>query len=173
MTRLCPVCQENPTSLNRSYCRDCNNSWQRKNRKKKEKDQTYVEKRRERSRERYHKTKTNPIAFFKRLFYNLKKRTKEKSLPLDLTWQFLLKRWKDCDGMCELTRIPMILGASGRNRYAVSVDRIIPEKGYVKDNVRLITYGLNIAIQDRGLEEFKSLSEDILNNIKESKDVIR
>lgn len=45
---------------------------------------------------------------------------------------------------------------------APSIDRIIPHIGYIKGNVRLITYHMNISLSDFGEKEFNVLIESYL-----------
>ena len=48
--------------------------------------------------------------------------------------------------------------------YAPSLDRIIPEKGYVKGNVRIIVYQLNVALSEFGLEQFNNFINLYITN---------
>ena len=129
-----------------------------------------MQKLRDYSNSRYHENKGNPDFFFKKKTHSLRKRAKKKNIPFNLTWEFLKDLWVNQEGKCSVTSIPLVIGASGRNKNAASVDRVVPEKGYIKDNVRLVTYGINIAIQNWGLEEFVSLAKSILH--EENKNVI-
>jgi len=96
-----------------------------------------------------------------RLAYMAKNRAKSKNLPYNITGPYLIKLWESSNGICALTGQPFDLsswGAHGQvNPQAPSVDRIIPNLGYVKGNVRLVTYHMNIALSDFGIEEFEKL----------------
>lgn len=97
-----------------------------------------------------------------------KNRSRTKKLAFDLDAEYLFSLWEDQEGRCALTGIPFDLeqwGTKGQvNPNTVSVDRIIPSLGYVKGNVRLITYHLNIALSEFGQEQFKKLAEAFLRS---------
>lgn len=90
-----------------------------------------------------------------------KNRAKSKNVPFDITPEYLVKLWEDNEGCCALTGQQFDLSSWGLkgqvNPQAPSVDRIKPKLGYVKGNVRLITYHMNIALSDFGIEEFENL----------------
>lgn len=90
-----------------------------------------------------------------------KNRAKAKDLPFDLTKEYLISLWEETEGCCCLTGQPFDLAAWGQkgqvSPQAPSIDRIKPKLGYVKNNVRLITYHLNISLSDFGIEEFENL----------------
>jgi len=90
-----------------------------------------------------------------------KHRAKTKQLPYDIDKEYLWKLWEETEGCCALTGQPFDLASWGKhgqvNPRAPSVDRIAPSCGYVKGNVRLITYHMNVALSDFGVEEFETL----------------
>ena len=96
-----------------------------------------------------------------RLCYMAKNRARNKKLAFNISPEYLIKLWEDQGGSCALTGQPLDLNQWGErgqvNPQAPSVDRIVPALGYVKGNVRLITYHMNIALSDFGIEEFENL----------------
>ena len=87
-------------------------------------------------------------------------RANTKTLPFDLTKGYMIGLWEESDGCCCLTGIPFELERSEKgkvNPYAPSIDRIVPEKGYTKGNVRLICYQLNVALSEFGVIQFEDL----------------
>jgi hypothetical protein len=96
-----------------------------------------------------------------------KNRASAKRLPFDLDRAFLIELWDQNEGRCVLTKRPFDLSAYGgkgqANPNSPSIDRIEPELGYVKGNVRLIIYHLNIALSGFGTEEFTKLAKDYLD----------
>ncbi len=91
-----------------------------------------------------------------------KTRASSRNLPFDLDIEYLVKLWEDNEGCCVLTGIPFDLRSNRIvtnqiNPNTVSLDRIHPKLGYVKGNVRLITYHMNVALADFGIEQFDLL----------------
>ena len=90
-----------------------------------------------------------------------KHRAKVKELPYDIDKEHVRKLWEDSEGCCALTGQKLCLekwGGKGQvHPQAPSLDRIEPKLGYVKGNVRLITYHMNISLSDFGVEEFENL----------------
>lgn len=97
----------------------------------------------------------------RRLCQMAKNRSKSKELEFNIDGDYLIKLWEENEGCCALTGQPFDLtnwGEHGQvNPNTPSVDRIIPKLGYVKGNVRLITYHMNIALSDFGVEQFEHL----------------
>jgi hypothetical protein len=64
-----------------------------------------------------------------------------------------------------LLRVEWGIGEYRNHPNAPTLDRIDSAKGYTKDNIRLITYQLNIAINQFGLEAFKALAKRVLEGV--------
>jgi hypothetical protein len=99
-----------------------------------------------------------------RLLGMAKNRAKVKSLPFDLDIKFLMNEW---DGVCSVTGIPFSLERPRTGKvhpYAPSIDRVTPSKGYVKGNVRIVCYQLNVALSEFGLEQFDSFVQAYISN---------
>lgn len=96
-----------------------------------------------------------------RLCSMAKNRANTKQVPFDIDTQYLIRLWEEQQGCCALTGQEFDLtnwGSYGQvNPRTPSVDRIIPKLGYTKGNIRLITYHMNIALSDFGVEEFENL----------------
>lgn len=68
-------------------------------------------------------------------------RAKKAGLPFDLDHEWAEKRWT---GRCELTGIEFSAKQpGGPGMFSPSIDRIVPERGYVKDNCRFILHAVN------------------------------
>ncbi len=94
-------------------------------------------------------------------------RSKTKILSNDLDLDFLTELWAKNEGRCVLTGKLFNLSAWGSGRVhpdTPSIDRIIPSLGYVKGNVRLITYHMNMALSEFGTDRFEELAKAYLNN---------
>lgn len=100
---------------------------------------------------------------------NAKRRANKRGLFFDLTTEHLLELWKVQKGKCLLTgiRFSHKKGIRGKAHHAApSLDRIDPEKGYLPENVRLISYGLNCCLHDFGEDFFKAISENVVLGLK-------
>ena len=97
----------------------------------------------------------------KKLMSMAKNRAKTKRIPFDLDIKHLMKLW---DGKCSISGVDLYLKAgSGRvHRRAPSIDRIVPEFGYVKGNVRIVTYQVNVAISEFGEEGLMKLVSEVV-----------
>ncbi len=73
----------------------------------------------------------------------IKTRSKKNGLPFDLTKEYLEQLWDECGGICSMTGIKMRKSSKPSDPLGKSIDRIDPEKGYTKGNVRLVSYWYN------------------------------
>jgi hypothetical protein len=99
----------------------------------------------------------NPAKY---LLKNAKKRAKDKNLPIDITIEDII-----IPDVCPVLGIPLVIGNTLEERdSSPSLDRIIPELGYVKGNIRVISFKANSLKKDGSIEDF----EKIIRYIKES-----
>lgn len=117
----------------------------------------------------YNEYKKNMLDYkwrLNRLIASAKNRAKEKSLKFNLTKEYIISLWEESNGICSITNQSFDLNYFGKkgqvNPNAPSIDRIIPELGYVEGNVRLVTYHVNVALSEFGLEKLIELSMHIL-----------
>jgi len=101
-----------------------------------------------------------------RLCSMAKNRARTAKVPFNIDREHLVELWDQNSGKCVLTGRTFSLEAWGDkgqvNPDAPSIDRINPKLGYVKGNVRLVTYHMNISLSDFGTELFKVLAESYL-----------
>ncbi len=77
---------------------------------------------------------------------------------------YLLELWDKQEGKCYYTNTNMdISGYAKNNHFAMTVDRIIPELGYVKDNIALCCSIVNRMKQDLTINELKEWCQKILD----------
>lgn len=83
-------------------------------------------------------------------------RAREDGLPCDITPDTLRQQWKDQGGLCYWTAIAMTFddAAAPRHPLKPSLDRIVPELGYVAGNVVWATNFANRARSDCPADEF-------------------
>lgn len=80
---------------------------------------------------------------------DIKRRSKNKNIPFDLTPEFLKDLYLKQNGLCFYTGIPMKLTSTNfdikgqADLDAMSVDKIVPENGYVQTNVVLCCSAVN------------------------------
>lgn len=79
---------------------------------------------------------------YKKLLITAAARATKKKVPFSLTVEWAEKTWT---GRCAVTGIEFKLGllTSGPKMYSPSIDRIVPELGYVPGNCRFILWAVN------------------------------
>ena len=90
--------------------------------------------------------KANP---FKVVLRGAKERSK-RGLYLDIDLDYIKQLWDECGGICPMTGITMIKISTRNDPYTMSLDRIIPDKGYIKGNVRFVSLWYNTARSNWG-----------------------
>jgi len=89
------------------------------------------------------------------LIYNYKKRAVKKGIPFDLDAAYLSEIMPK-DMICPALKVPMIRNTGknkGKNRFAPSLDKLVPQKGYVKGNVIVVSDLANRIKADATVEE--------------------
>lgn len=100
---------------------------------------------------------------------NARARARNKGLPFELTLEDLGEYPKTCPLLgIPMYREPAVAnqGCRGSTPHAPSLDRIIPELGYVKGNVWFISQKANTIKQDATLAELKTLVYNLEKNLK-------
>lgn len=84
----------------------------------------------------------------KKLLYSVKHRAKKQKLEYDLDHQFILNKYNQQEGKCIKTKIPFVLNnclrSEGKGPWSASIDRIDPNKGYLKDNIQIVCLMYNL-----------------------------
>lgn len=98
-------------------------------------------------------------------YHGAKDRAVAGKLPIDIDRDYLLSIWNNQDGKCALSGVQMThIIRSGRVPTNVSVDRIVPELGYVRGNIQLVCAAINQFRADSSLEQLYSFCESILKH---------
>jgi hypothetical protein len=123
-------------------CAECNNKagkeWARKNRKKVAARQKELR----RQDPRNH------------MCHAAKYRAKRDDLPFDLKYtDFKIPEF------CPVLGIPLVMGEGKHHSNSPTLDKIIPQLGYVKDNVIVVSHRANSLKSDATLEELKQIYE--------------
>lgn len=88
-------------------------------------------------------------------------RAKKRGLDFNLDLDYLMGLYKAQQGLCPLLQVK--LSAVPKDRYKVSLDRIIPRKGYIKGNVALISRLANAMKSYSTKEELLTLVKNAQN----------
>lgn len=98
--------------------------------------------------------KKNPGCY---LFYNAKRRASALGLPFDLKLADIV-----IPDICPVLGIPIVKENAARKGFSEpglpSIDRLIPPKGYVRNNIRIISMRANIIKGNATLEELEMVA---------------
>lgn len=83
---------------------------------------------------------------------NVRSRAKKKGLPFDLTLDDIV-----IPAVCPVLGIPLIERSGKFSDNSPSIDRTIPEKGYVKGNIAIMSYRANRIKCHASLAELKAI----------------
>lgn len=103
-------------------------------------------------RYREKKTKTEPLYFS---YISCKDRARKKGIPFDIELSDL-----EVPDTCPVLGVPMVR----KTPYAPSIDRIIPDAGYVRGNVQVISKKANTMKQDATRDELLKFADWIIND---------
>lgn len=149
----------------RSFCRECekkvqNTPERRKRRRELEilrrQNPEYVKKSNERDKLRIH---SNPNSIKLALLRSAKQRAKTKGLEFNIDVTDI-----ELPEVCPLLGIPLFSSYREEGKtidHSYSIDRINPNKGYIKGNVWVISYKANRIKNDASLEELELLVKNL------------
>lgn len=86
------------------------------------------------------------------LWLNAKERAKRDGVPFDIDFIDIVVPMR-----CPLLDIPLFVGSRQEHDNSPSIDKIIPSRGYVKGNIRVISHRANSIKRDASLEEMETL----------------
>ena len=118
-------------------------------------------------RRRAERPKRSPLYYeIGRKLANAKYRSKERGLPFDLDHEYLLGLYEKQEGRCALSGRELKLDAMSRAEPdSLSLDRVDNEGGYVRGNVRLVTWAVNLALQDWGTDRFVEMCRNVVEHL--------
>ncbi len=134
----------------------------------------YFEKMKEENGERlrHYKDKCKEWNDTKDLRYNMwmgaRDRAYNKNLEFNIEMEDII-----IPELCPILNIPLVKNIKQAGKDSMTLDRIIPELGYVKGNVRVISRLANTMKQDASFEELKLFSKNIINYINDYEDIVR
>ena len=100
-----------------------------------------------------------------------RKRAEDKGLGIDIDISYLMEMYDKQAGKCSLTDISFVFYVSNEDSrthpFSPSVDRIDSRKGYTKDNVRLVIWGINLAMGEWGETIYRKIATAYLSDKSE------
>ena len=93
--------------------------------------------------------KKNPVL---QLLQNARARAKKHKVPFNLVAEDIR-----IPPLCPVLGIAMPLGNRRNHVFAPTVDRLVPELGYVRGNIRIISHRANMLKSNAGLEELEAV----------------
>lgn len=139
----------------RPYCWDC---WE-KDTPEDEKKRFYEVRSRRRKDERdWHRENIEYV-----LWRSAKARAKKQNLPFSLTIDDII-----IPEVCPVLGIKIKQGEFKTENSSPSLDKVVPEKGYTKENARIISWRANNLKKDGTKEEFEKILKYIKENSNEN-----
>ena len=111
---------------------------------------------------------TDPIKYKAyQLYHAAKARSKSKNIPFNLSLELIEEKMKT--GKCECTGIEFYIKPYSKreeyvqiNPHSPSIDRLIPELGYVDDNIQLVCDQFNKMKSDKTMEQTYFLARQFI-----------
>lgn len=103
--------------------------------------------------------KSDLITRFRDIVHRCQARAKEKNVPCTIKWTDIQDIYTE---ICPLLEIPIKWDrTSGRDNFTPSIDRIIPEKGYVPGNIKIISNLANMMKSSATKEQLYTFAKNI------------
>ena len=100
-----------------------------------------------------------------RLFEHALQTTRKKSLNIDITPEYILDLLDLQNGLCYWFKVPLIISID-KNPQQPTLDRLEPEKGYVKGNVVLACFVANFGRNTFSCEKFNNFIDTLKSCIR-------
>lgn len=98
------------------------------------------------------------------LLRHAKNRSEKRKIDFDLDKNWLVEKLNY--GKCELSDIEFDFSSNGLSHFnplSPSIDRIDPNKGYTKDNCRVVLVCVNFGIGQWGIDIYKKVAKAVIN----------
>lgn len=167
--KYCPTCKRNqPLELfptNSGSCRDCKN---KRIRELKEADPLKYREKRRQYNISYAKNQ-GLLYYARRNITSWKQASIKKNIPFDLTIEYVMDLWQKQSGKCYYTGADLKFTLPNTNigfpkKDAPSLDRLIPNKGYVRGNVVWCVWWANRMKYEMEEEEFYNRIQNIMRH---------
>ena len=104
-------------------------------------------------------------AYMSQMWKTAKERAVKKDIPFDLEVQDLYDILPE-DGCCPIFGQPFKCGGGAGSKWAMSLDKIVPELGYVKGNVRWISMLANRMYSNATDEELLTFAYHVIEELE-------
>jgi hypothetical protein len=155
----CVACGEPIAASRRADAKYCTRECSNNNRQK-----AYAQRHPKRTREGWHRYYRSDRGTITALLNGAQDRARRGGYDFDLDREFIAK--KLAAGVCEYSGLPFERGASAEDfrarPFAPSLDRIVPALGYVKSNVRMVCFAVNMALSDWGDDVFLRIAQAVV-----------
>ena len=116
--------------------------------------------------------KADPERYCSKLCTSVRSRAKEVGVDFNLTGKYLFKLLNEQENLCYYTKRVLDFSVEGEvkttpHRDLPSLDRLIPEKGYVEGNVAWCLFYVNRMKNDLSEKEFIELCKTVIKNTGE------
>jgi hypothetical protein len=108
------------------------------------------------------KKKEDPCRF---IFYSAKQRSKAANVVFNITKQDVLDVYPR-DNKCPMLGLTLKINTEKTKENSPSLDRIVPEKGYVKNNIIIISHKANRIKNNASLEDLERIVEYLKLELK-------
>ena len=125
------------------------------------------------STESTHKT---TISYIRNLIRHKKYQLKDSGVPFDIDADFCLDLWNRQLGRCFYTDVELTINNTNKtrhNHHSASLDKIIPELGYVKNNVVWCQQRINVMKNDATINEMKKWMPDWYRRLQTKSDIYK
>jgi hypothetical protein len=109
----------------------------------------------------------NKENYIHNLVRTARRRAKSRERDFEIDYDFILNKYNEQLGICALSGINMThTTMKGHCPTNISIDRIDSSLGYIKSNIQLICYQINIMKQVLGNKEFYEMCKGVVNTIE-------
>ena len=116
----------------------------------------------------------NPNLLFSKAIANAKKRSKEKGLVFEIDINYIKELYSKQSGKCYYSKLPLNIvknqGSGLHDSFKMTLDRLDPEKGYVKGNVVWCAYCINSFKLNMSKDKIVEVCKAIINNFNEKEE---
>lgn len=94
-----------------------------------------------------------------------KRRAAKNRVPFSLTIDHVIELLEAQQFQCAISGLPLAAFPGSRSVYSpygVSIDRIVPERGYVEGNVRVVALIVNVSLGSWGEEPLMRMAESLV-----------